>query len=268
VIIDCRYVNYIDNDVKEVIWDFKNATAPQKGILLNILGQEALGEQGDHIQFVDVLNKEAQQRMEPAQIVEMLKRGNQRFIDGVATEKYLKQQMNATSFGQNPIAVILSCIDSRTTTEHIFDLGLGDIFSVRIAGNVLNDDILGSIEFATVNVGAKVVLVLGHTRCGAVVGACNHAGTGYLKGLLDKITPVLEKEKEITEDRTGSNMTFVNRVAVHNVLNSMNEIRNKSESVARLEKEGKIILTGALYEVETGIVHFFDSTQEGLSVVK
>lgn len=259
VIIDASNANYIDNDVLEIIDDFKNTTSKDKNIKLNILGLKDKYQLDDHIQFVNVLDKEGQQKLQPMEVLEILKRGNERFITGNKTEKYLNHQVNATSFGQNPFAVILSCIDSRTTTEHVFDLGLGDIFSVRIAGNILNEDILGSMEFATKVVGVKLVVVLGHTKCGALVGACNHVKMGNLTTLLDKITPAIEREKTITENRDGSNIIFVNKVAVENVLHTIDRIKKESQIINDLESEGKIKIVGAMYDVETGKVDFMNN---------
>ena len=166
--------------------------------------------------------------------------------------------MEATSFGQNPMAVILSCIDSRTTAEHIFDLGIGDIFSIRIAGNIINEDILGSMEYTTKVVGAKLVVVLGHTKCGAITGACNHIKMGNLTGLLNKIEPAIEKEAITTEARDGSNATFVNNVTELNVQLTVERIRAESPIIAALESEGKIKIIGGLYDIETGKVNFYE----------
>ncbi|MFM2267947.1 MAG: hypothetical protein RL757_1388, partial [Bacteroidota bacterium] len=180
------------------------------------------------------------------------------FVNGTRAEKYLKHQVNATAFGQNPFAVVLSCIDSRTTTEHVFDLGLGDIFSVRIAGNILNEDILGSMEFGVHAVGVKLVVVLGHTKCGAIAGACNHVKLGNLTTLLDKVQPAIAKETTVTTDRTGGNYYFVDKVAEQNVLNSIERIKAESPLIASYENEGKIKIVGGMYDIETGVVRFFE----------
>lgn len=258
VTIDASYCEYIDQDVLEIIEDFRSTIAPEKKIKLNILGLKKHYQLEDLIQFVNVLDKESQQKMSPDEILEILKKGNERFLSGKWTEKYLQQQVNATSFGQNPFAIVLSCIDSRTTTEHIFDLGLGDIFSVRIAGNILNKDILGSMEFGVHEVGVKLIVVLGHTKCGAIIGACNHVQLGNLTTLLEKIKPAIENEKTITEDRTGNNKLFVNKVAEQNVFNTITRIRNESAIISAEEKAGKIKIVGGLYDVETGKVIFYE----------
>lgn len=258
VVIDASYSDFIDNDVLEVIEDFRSTVSQEKGIKLNIIGLKKHYKLDDHIQFVNVLDKVSQQKMNPNEILEILQKGNERFISGKWTEKYLKHQVNATSFGQNPFAIILSCIDSRTTTEHIFDLGLGDIFSVRIAGNILNDDILGSMEFGIHEIGVKLIVVLGHTKCGAITGACNHVKLGKLTTLLEKVQPAIESEKSILENRNGSNEIFVNKVSEQNVFHTIDRIRKESSIIAGLEQEGKIKIVGGIYDVETGKVEFFD----------
>ena len=257
VIIDATYSDYIDQDVLDIINDFKNTVSRLKNIKVNVLGIKSLYHAEDRIEFVDVLDKATQERLKPEDILEILKNGNERFVKGNWAEKYLKQQVNATSFGQNPFAIVLSCIDSRTTTEHIFDLGLGDIFSVRIAGNILNEDILGSMEFGIHEIGVKLIVVLGHTKCGAIIGACNHVKLGNLTTLLNKIQPAIDSETTFTIDRNGSNLDFVNKVSEQNVLLTIERIKKESPLIADLEAAGKIKIVGALYDVETGIVSFY-----------
>ena len=164
--------------------------------------------------------------------------------------------MNETSTGQFPFATILSCIDSRTSAELVFDQGLGDIFSIRIAGNILNEDILGSMEFATKVVGTKVLVVLGHTKCGAIVGACNHVEMGNLTTLLNKIQPAIFYEKKTKENRNGSNADFVNNVTEINVHLTIDRVRRESPIIAEMEDLGQIKIVGGLYDVETGEVNF------------
>jgi carbonic anhydrase len=257
VIIDARYCNYIDNDVLEILDDFKNTISIDKKIKLNIMGVQDHYELRDNIQFLHTVDKQTQQHLKPDDVIEILKEGNQRFVKGTPTEKYLTQQIMATSQGQHPIAVVLSCIDSRTTVETVFDLGLGDIFSIRIAGNILNQDILGSMEFA-VHSGVKLVMVLGHTKCGAVVGACNHVSMGNLTPLLDKIQPAILKETTIVEGRNGTNLNFVNKVAVLNVQHTIKNIRNESSIITQAEVEGKIKIIGGFYDIELGVVTFYE----------
>jgi carbonic anhydrase len=201
--------------------------------------------------------KETQQHLSPDQAIAILKEGNERFQKNLKANRNLLQQVNETSAGQFPFATVLSCIDSRTSAELIFDQGLGDLFSIRIAGNILNEDILGSMEFATKVVGTKTIVVLGHTRCGAVVGACNHVELGHLTGLLNKIQPAIDGEKTTKDDRSGSNPEFVLNVTKLNVHLTVDKIRQESPIIAELEKSGQIKIVGALYEVETGKVSFY-----------
>lgn len=203
-------------------------------------------------------SKETQSSLTPQTALQILKEGNDRFIKNLKANRNLLQQVNETSTGQFPFATILSCIDSRTSAELIFDQGLGDIFSIRIAGNILNEDILGSMEFATKVVGTKVVLVLGHTKCGAIVGACNHVEMGNLTTLLNKIQPAIFNEKTTLESRDGSNVNFVNNVTEINVHLTIERIRRESPIIADMEQQGQIIIVGGLYNVESGEVKFFE----------
>lgn len=203
-------------------------------------------------------SKESQSNLTPEMALEILKEGNERFVNNLKANRNLLQQVNETSTGQFPFATILSCIDSRTSAELIFDQGLGDVFSIRIAGNILNEDILGSMEFATKVVGTKVLVILGHTRCGAIVGACNHVEMGNLTTLLNKIQPAIFNEKTTTENRTGTNVDFVNNVTEINVHLTIERVRRESPIIAELEQEGHIKIVGGLYDVETGEVTFYE----------
>lgn len=202
--------------------------------------------------------KETQTSLTPDKAFQILKEGNERFVNNLKANRNLLQQVNETAEGQFPFATILSCIDSRTSAELIFDQGLGDIFSIRIAGNILNEDILGSMEFATKVVGTKILVVLGHTKCGAIVGACNHVEMGNLTTLLNKVQPAIYNEKETHEDRTGSNPTFVKNVTEINVHLTIERIKRESPIIAELEQQGNIKIVGGLYEVETGKVKFYE----------
>lgn len=203
-------------------------------------------------------SKETQTHLTPDLAIQILKDGNDRFVKNLKTNRNLLQQVNETSDGQYPFATILSCIDSRTSAELVFDQGLGDIFSIRIAGNILNEDILGSMEFATKVIGTKVIVVLGHTKCGAIVGACNHVEMGNLTTLLNKIQPAIYKETETKENRTGGNAAFVKNVTEINVHLTIDRIRRESPIIAELEKEGSIKIIGGMYNVENGQVTFFE----------
>lgn len=204
-------------------------------------------------------SKETQSSLTPELAFQILKEGNERFVRNLKANRNLLQQVNETKEGQFPFATILSCMDSRTSAELIFDQGLGDIFSIRIAGNILNEDIVGSMEFGTKVVGTKIILVLGHTKCGAIVGACNGVELGSLTGLLHKVQPAIDEEATIQENRNGSNVEFVNKVTLNHVQLTIKAIPEKSEIIRTLVQEGKLRIVGGVYNVESGVVDFFEA---------
>jgi len=202
--------------------------------------------------------KETQSALSHNQIIDLLKEGNARFVNNKKSDRNLNLQVEQTRAGQFPFATVLSCIDSRIPVETILDQGIGDLFSVRIAGNFVNDDILGSMEFACKLAGSKVLVVMGHTSCGAVKGACDGAELGKLTGMLKKIKPAVNAvENPIDASaRTSANLDFVNEVARKNVELTIEAIRNGSEVLAEMEVKGEIKLIGAMYDVATGTVSF------------
>ena len=204
------------------------------------------------------LTKEQRDSITPMEAIGLLKKGNERFVNNLKMNRNLLQQVNETSDGQHPFAVILSCIDSRTSAELIFDQGLGDVFSVRIAGNIQNPDILGSMEFSCKVAGAKVVVVLGHSKCGAVKGACDNVKMGNLTTLLEKLKPAVDGETSVTSDRNASNTEFVEKVASLNVRITKKQILKNSPILKEMIEKGEIALAGGMYDVETGIVDFYD----------
>jgi len=199
----------------------------------------------------------SQSSLTPEMAITFLQEGNDRFIKNLKANRNLLQQVNETAAGQFPFAAILSCIDSRTSAELIFDQGLGDIFSIRVAGNVLNEDILGSMEYACKVAGSKLVVVLGHTKCGAIIGACNNVELGHITTLLKKVKPALDHETHTSENRTGDNLEFVNRVTENNVHLTIARVRQESAILAEMENTGQIRIIGGLYNVETGKVDFY-----------
>jgi carbonic anhydrase len=203
--------------------------------------------------------KETQAAMTPALSLQALKDGNQRFINATQMVRDLNAQVDATSAGQYPFATVLHCIDSRVSAEHVFDQGIGDLFSIRIAGNFVNEDILGSMEFACKLAGTKVLVVLGHTACGAVKGACDHARMGNLTALINKIEPAVDAvELPVDESmRNSSNIGFVNSVASKNVEMTLSNIRNKSEILNQMEASGDLIIIGGMYDIADGKVTFY-----------
>ena len=204
------------------------------------------------------LNKEMQTAISPSMAIEILKEGNKRFMNNLKANRNLLEQANETSDGQHPFAVILSCIDSRTSAELIFDQGLGDVFSVRIAGNIVNEDILGSMEFACKVAGSKIIVVLGHSKCGAVKGACDHVEMGNLTALLSKIQPAVFDEKSEIENRNSSNSEFVEKVATINVKRSVNAIIERSPILKEMIENGEIGIIGGMHNINNGEVTFYD----------
>lgn len=202
---------------------------------------------------------ETQSTISPEKALEFLKEGNQRFVGNLKANRDLLEQVNATRAGQWPFAVVLSCIDSRTSAELIFDQGLGDVFSIRIAGNFVNQDILGSMEFGCNVAGSKLVVVLGHTKCGALKGGLDAAaiqpmGMDNLNHLIDHFDPYIKEIINEGEDRSSANADLLERLNIHNVKNAIEDIRQKSSTLKKLEDEGKIKIVGANYDVETGEV--------------
>ena len=222
----------------------------------------ALGVSGSslfcpHEAHADALTKELRDKLTPDQIVQVMKKGNARFRKGERKERNYLREQKASASGQYPAAALLSCIDSRAPAEVIMDLGIGDIFNSRVAGNIENPDILGSLEFACKLAGAKVVLVMGHTACGAIKGAIDNAELGNLTGLLAKIKPAVEAT-DYKGERSAKNYAFVDAVARKNVELTVANVRKDSPVLAELESKGTIKITGAMYNLETGAVEFFD----------
>jgi len=212
--------------------------------------------------------RETQATMTPQKSLQYLKEGNLRFQNNLKANRNLLEQVNDTSEGQFPFATILSCIDSRVSAELVFDQGLGDIFSVRIAGNFVNEDILGSMEFACKLAGTKLIVVLGHTACGAVKGACDNAKMGNLTKLIEKITPAVNAVTEPTDAnlRNSKNAEFVDTVAKKNVQLTIDRIHAESPILSEMEKSGEIMIIGAMYDINTGAVNFFD--ENGMKLIR
>ncbi|WP_114194667.1 carbonic anhydrase [Edaphovirga cremea] len=234
----------------------------RRAVLKTVLGLTVAGVIGGvgmavpGVSYAASMTKEERDKLSPDDIIASLKEGNGRFRSGKLTQHDYLAQKRASALGQFPAAVLLSCIDSRAPAEILFDTGIGETFNARIAGNISNDDILGSMEFACAAAGAKVILVLGHTACGAVAGAIDKVELGNLTGLLDKIQPAV-KATEYSGERKGSNSEFVDAVAATNVKLTIEEIRENSEILEKLEKEGKIKIVGAMYNLADGTVEFY-----------
>jgi MFS superfamily sulfate permease-like transporter len=258
LVIDASNSDYIDYDVLESIKEFRKVVAPKRDINLSLLGFKDKYNVNDDINYTQVLTKEMQEKLSPADVLKILKEGNERFTNGNISFKDLMHQVRMTAKGQHPMAAILSCIDSRVSNELIFDVGMGDIFSVRVAGNIVNEDVLGSLEYACKYVGTKLIVVLGHSGCGAVRAACDHVQCGHITQLLEKIQPAVEAEQTCQKDRTSENKLFVKKVTEINVALSVENILQRSETLAQMWREEKIEIVGATYSVKTGVVTFID----------
>lgn len=249
LIIDARHTKYIDKDIQEVLNVFIHTQAPNKNIALNVLGFKANYSIEDGSEFLSVTTYDTQMALKPHDIVEILKEGNHRFVNDRRIHRSLPDEIKATSDKQHPIAIVIGCIDSRVPIETIFDMGVGDIFVARVAGNVIDDNILASAEFACHISGAKLIVVLGHTMCGAIRAACEGGeAQGHLGILLDKIKQSINPE---TQD--------IHNVTKSNIKNSMHTIFNQSAALNQLIREKQIGLIGALYDVSSGVVHFDDA---------
>jgi carbonic anhydrase len=223
--------------------------AAATGALLTVSGRALAAE-------ISAMSAEAQRNMTPGQALSALKDGNERFVDGKMLQRNLMAQVRTTASGQYPFAVVLGCIDSRVPPELVFDQGIGDIFSPRIAGNFADTDIIGSIEFATKLAGAKLVVVLGHTECGAIKGACDSVQLGNLTQTLSNISPAVYAVKDIRDDRTSKNKAFVQKVTYENVRLTVQALTERSAVLKDLVVGNQLKLVGAMHDVATGRVSF------------
>lgn len=206
----------------------------------------------------DVLSKEDQDKLTPDQVVELLRKGNERFVAGEVTIRNHKAQIRKAALSQFPKAIVLSCVDSRVPVEDVFDRGIGDMFVARVAGNFVNADILGSMEFACHVSGSKVILVLGHEHCGAVKAAIDSVELGNITEMLTKVTPAVEQTEGFEGERKSSNEQFVHAVTERNVRLNIERIRSESPILQQMESDGKIAIIGGLYDMDNGEVTFID----------
>jgi carbonic anhydrase len=259
LIIDARFCEFIDKEIIEYIQEFKEYQAPLKNIALNLIGFKDHYAIHDHINFINVTTFDAQSVLSPKEVLEILKQGNERFLNDQIIHRSNMMDIQHTSQTQHPIAVVLGCIDSRVPVETIFDMTFGDLFCVRIAGNVVNDDILASIEYACHVVGAKLIVVLGHTGCGAINAACHDFKEGHITQLLNKIKPAIQIQEKAS---TMINERFVENVTHLNIAHSMLEISKRSPILDQLLQEEKLGMVGAVYDVNSGRVKFSDYEKE------
>lgn len=207
-------------------------------------------------------------KLTPAIALNLLKHGNFRFMNDLGHEHNLLEKVNQTKDGQTPFAAILSCMDSRTSAELIFDQSFGDIFSIRIAGNVVSPNVLGSLEYAIAVAGSKLVVVLGHTNCGAIKGACDHVEMGNLTQLLDKIQPAVNALHNVPGEHNGNNPEFVNAVAIQHAKNTVKDILDQSEIIREHVYSGKAGIIPAMYDIATGKVYFYDKEAQLSSIIE
>jgi carbonic anhydrase len=268
VLLDARATDYIDPDVLDLLRDYKEEIAPARGIEVSLLGFRNQYALIDQIQYVDYSTRDLQSSVTPEQVLQILKEGHARFRSGQRLTRDLGRLVNATAAGQHPLAVVLSCIDSRTPTELIFDVGVGDIFTVRIAGNIISRKVLGSIEYACAVAGAKLILVLGHTRCGAVTAAVNLCfteqsadrafGCAFLEPIVAEIQQSIEPHRlrDLDQRADDEKETIIDEVARRNVVHSAQLVSEQSPSLRRLLAEGKIGVACAMYDVASGELEF------------
>lgn len=264
VLLDAQQTDYIDPDVLSLIRDYTEQTGPARGVKVSLLGFRRKYHIDDQIQYVDYSTRALQSELTPLQVLEILKDGHERFRSGRHLTRDLGRLVNATAAGQHPLAIVLSCIDSRTPAELIFDLGMGDIFGVRIAGNVISPKVLGSLEYGCAVAGAKLIVVMGHTRCGAVTAAvdlmgsersvCEATGCDHLEPIISEIQQAIDPHalKGIDSLPAAERAAYIDDVARRNVMRTVEALSRQSRTLERLIREGRIAIVGAMYDVATG----------------
>lgn len=269
LIIDASHTQYIDKEILELLNEFKDE-AKNRQIALNLIGFQDEYKVHNYIDFITVTTYDVQTTLTPGQVLNILHEGNQRFLKDTRIHRSTRSDIRYTAKKQHPIAVVLGCIDSRVPVETIFDMTFGDLFCIRIAGNVVNNDILASIEYACHVVGAKLIVILGHTRCGAIQSACDGIEKGHITELLAKIKPAVNAEHHTQEDRCGQNTSFVTQVTQLNIANTLKNIYLQSDILRDMINKEEVGIVGALYDVHSGIVKYKDYEQElhDLNIVK
>lgn len=258
LIIDARYSDYIDKEIVEFIKEFKEDQASHRQISMNLIGFKDRYKIHNYIDFINVTTYDVQSALRPHQVLNILREGNQRFLKDTCIHRSLKIDIKHTATTQHPIAVVLGCIDSRVPVETIFDMSFGDLFCIRIAGNVVNDDVLASVEYACNVVGVKLLVVLGHTRCGAIMAACDDVEQGHITQLLAKIKPAIAAETETIGNRNATNDEFITNVTTLNIANTLQHIYHESSILRLMINQEDVGMVGAVYDVNTGEVTFKD----------
>lgn len=256
LIIDARYSNYIDKEILDLLNQFQHNEAKEKHISINQMGFKDKYDIHDHINFINVTTYDVQTNLSPREVLNILLEGHQRFLNDTRIHRNPRLERADTSENQHPIAVILACIDSRVPVETIFDMSFGDLFCIRVAGNVVNPDVIASVEYACDVAGAKMIVVLGHTRCGAITSACDHVKQGNITQLLEKISPAINAETKTTTNRNGTNADFVQEVTELNIANTLQKLYSESDTIQALTNAQKVGMIGASYDIMTGEVSF------------
>jgi len=274
VVLDARRTDYIDPDILDLFREFEEEIAPAHDIQLSLMGFEDEYQFKERIAYVEVPTKELQERLAPEEVIDLLKAGNKRIVEGEPILRDFRRQVLANTKGQYPLAVVLSCMDSRAATEKIFDMGLGDIFSLRVAGNIISNKLLGSMEYGCSVAGAKLLVVMGHSKCGAVAStiqlvsektnALKFTGCDNLDTIIRPITEIVDAEARKGNKPDSSDESFVDHIAKLNVIKTMEKIRTNSTKLNELIQSGQIKLVGAFYNVSTGRVTFFEKSPEDI----
>lgn len=279
VLLDAHNTDYIDPDVLDLIRDYTQRTAPARGVKVSLLGFRKQYHLRNHIDYVDYSTRDIQNALSPGQVLDILLQGHQRFRTGRRLTRDLGRVVHATASGQHPLAIVVGCIDSRSPAEFIFDMGMGDIFSVRIAGNIISRKVLGSVEYGCAVAGAKLILVLGHTRCGAVTAAVEMAVAPGppAEVVCEHLEPIVHEIQQSIDPATmagyakrtkASKENYVNEVARRNVLRTVELMRTQSDTLDRLVVEGRIAIVGALYDVVTGKLELLNTIEQPPQVVE
>ncbi|OUT57408.1 MAG: sulfate transporter [Rhodopirellula sp. TMED11] len=274
ILIDASASDYIDPDILSMIREFKDKDAPARGVKVSLRGFRSKYDMKDELLFADYATKELKERSTPDQVLALLKEGNQRFVNGKRVSRDLGRQVNATSMGQNPLSAVLSCIDSRVPVELILDQGIGDVFSIRVAGNIIGTKSMASLEYAVAVSGVKLVLVLGHTRCGAVISSIDLVaqeadvaavtGCQHLGAIVDKVAEVVNPQecRDAKDKSEQMQSDFVDEIVVRNVQHTVEQIPKISSAIAKAIDEGKTQVVGAVYDVSSGKIYFLDDTPD------
>lgn len=262
LVIDARYTHFIDKEITELLKDFRNEQAPHKHIALNLIGFKEYYDIHNYINFINVTTYNVQSNLSAPEVLTILQEGNIRFLNDTRIHRSSQVDIGLTAIEQHPIAVVLGCIDSRVPVETIFDMSFGDLFCVRVAGNIVNDDVLASIEYACHVAGAKLIVVLGHSGCGAIKAACDGVKEGHITQLLNKINPAVQIETKTMENRTSTNEAFLENVTALNIANTMLKIYKESKILHQLIEQNEIAIIGANYDLKTGVAQFYPYSEE------